>query len=226
MGGEAVRLPVLAIEAVPIEESALPAGDVDFAFFVSRNAVLYGYEKLPKVGAIVAVGSSTAEVLAEQGANVALQPRAGFTSEALLALPELQSMQGQRVLIVRGVGGRETLARELSKRGATVDYLEVYRRIAPEYSDEALARRLGGEPVDVVAITSVEGLENLRMIAGQAYREWLQSVPLLLGSERIRDKIKQHGLEGEVILATDPTDPSMLMALKQWAEKRADRRGM
>ena len=60
-----------------------------------------------------------------------IAPAQGMNTEALLKLPELHQIDGQRFLILRGVGGRETLATQLRARGAHVDYAECYRRVEP-----------------------------------------------------------------------------------------------
>ena len=72
--------------------------------------------------AFAAVGESTAAALSQAGAAAVLWPVDGASSEALLALPELDetAVVGATILIVRGEGGRQLLGDTLSKRGARV----------------------------------------------------------------------------------------------------------
>ena len=81
--------------------------------FVSRNAARYGLAHLrpvwpewPEALQCYAVGDSTADVLRAAGLTVQV-PGMDMTSEGLLALPSLQAVAGQRVLIVKGEGGRQ-----------------------------------------------------------------------------------------------------------------------
>ena len=80
-----------------------------------------------------AIGQGTVRALAAHGVHGCIAPEQRFDSEALLALPELQAerVAGQRVLILRGDGGRELLAETLSARGALVDLVSCYRRLPP-----------------------------------------------------------------------------------------------
>ena len=70
-------------------------------------------------------------------------PAEGDDSEALLELASLrEAIAGPdpRVLILRGEGGRELLAERLRELGASVEYLELYRRELPRYLPAALPR--------------------------------------------------------------------------------------
>lgn len=224
-GAEPVRFPVLAIVPSPrAGDLAGLAGHLeryDLAIFISANAVQQGLGPLlrgrawPAGTAIAAVGRSTATALAEHGLPVALVPEAGFNSEALLAMPALRDMAGRRVLIVRGEGGRETLAETLRGRGARVEYAEVYRRVLPEVGEAALrdAWRAGG--IDAVAVTSVESLRNLWQLAGPDARPLLQAAPLILASGRIAETARELGCRGPLEVAEDATDAAMLAALQR-----------
>lgn len=165
-GGEAHALPVLAIAGLAAT-SALRAQlgqlrSYQLAIFISANAVEYARQLLadtwPPPLSVAAVGKATARALMASGVQQVLQPTAGFNSESLLALPELQQVAGKKIIIFRGQGGRELLADSLRQRGAQVDYAEVYRRIRPEVSLRTL---LALPKVDFITATSNESLQNL-----------------------------------------------------------------
>ncbi|MDD5632949.1 MAG: uroporphyrinogen-III synthase, partial [Methylococcales bacterium] len=141
-GGVAVRFPTLAIVALDdssrIKSTLANLDKYQWLVFISANAVtMYGYysdsDKMAKFKSarIAAIGKATAQALVLAGLPVDLAPEAGYNSEALLAMPQMQQMNGQRCLIVRGEGGRDELAVTLRSRGANVDYLDVYKRAVP-----------------------------------------------------------------------------------------------
>ncbi len=83
----------------------------------------------------------------------------GETSEDLLntLLPHIKSQD--KVLIVRGVGGRETLKEALQKKQANVDYMACYQRQAPTINQQAIAALQTFAP-QVVVLQSGETLAN------------------------------------------------------------------
>ena len=116
--------------------------------FVSQNAVNYGlaeidnyWPQLPSNIDFFAVGASTAKLLADQlydfGSSVHY-PKHAMNSEALLALDSLNAVARDKILIVRGLGGRTHLGNTLEARRALVDYCEVYERQAPKIIDAGL----------------------------------------------------------------------------------------
>ena len=144
------------------------------------------------------VGAGTAQVLNDylepHGVRVCY-PANGDDSEALLALPELQqalAMPAPRVLILRGEGGRELLAETLRERGVTVDYLELYRRVLPDYPPAALLQRVRGERLNALLVSSAQGLEHLQQLAGADWAE-LARLPLLVPSPRVAELARAAG---------------------------------
>jgi uroporphyrinogen-III synthase len=148
-------------------------------------------------------------------------PAEGSDTEALLAMPQLAHISGQRVLIVRGVGGRELLADVLVERGAQVQLAEVYTREPARPGAELQAQveqlwRQGG--VRVYSATSVAVLEALIGIVTPRCRELMDSTALLTGSRRIADAAIRLGLGSPLILADAPDDAALTSALICWRE--------
>lgn len=202
-GGEAVRLPLL--EIVPAEPNGEGARHLrrldamDWVIFVSANAVRYAFglmtqapemKRRPKIGAI---GRATAEELVKHGVAVDLMPKQQFNSETLLAAPELAEVKGLRFLIVRGAGGRATLAETLMARGAQVDYAEVYRRILPPTDVDGLIARWRSGGIHVITITSGEALGNLASLLAEKGADLLAQTPLVVISERLAQQARDLG---------------------------------
>lgn len=220
-GGRAVRFPVLEIVPVANTDAVQTAlarlTDYDLVIFVSANAVRYCFNLIesdwPGVP-VAAIGRKTAAALDAAGVPVTLAPPSPYDSEALLALPGLQSVAGQRILVVRGEGGREHLREILAARGARVDYLEVYRRRLPA-SDPALLRgALERHEIDVLTLASNESLENLLTLAGPLATQ-LAAIPLIAVGSRMRQLAREHGLTLAPVQAENATDEAVITALEQ-----------
>jgi uroporphyrinogen-III synthase len=221
-GGEAVRFPAIEIRPVPISEHEAKQlknwHQFDLALFVSTNAVHHALayiKSTARAPVIGSVGAKTAELLTASGLRVDLVPEAGFNSEALLALPELQSLQGKKILILKGQGGRELLRETLIHRGGEVYELALYHRGLPEASPEVLNHRGQQGEIDLVAVTSLEILSNLQKLLGFDGQDWLKQVTLLAGSARIADQARAEGFR-QIIVAADPSDESMFGSVLQW----------
>ena len=191
---------------------------VDMLIFVSANAVRYAFplmpDNIPLDLQIAAVGAATARTLDEMGLEPTLVPER-MDSEGLLALPQLQAVDGRRILIVRGNGGRETLRDTLEARGARVGYVEVYRRQLPRRNPANLIRNWG-QLVDVVTATSVQILDNLFTMLGEEGIDLLQKTPLVVASRRIAEHAAGRGCE-QILVADSALDGDMLQTLCSFA---------
>lgn len=221
-GGLPIRLPVIEIVEIDDKSALLDCrariNELDIAIFISVNAVekslpiILGQAQknhFPPTIQLIAIGKRTTETLQAWGLT-ALCPPPPFNSEALIKMPQMQteSLQGKNIVIFRGEGGRELLAETLRQRGATVNYINTYRRRQP-----STPAWLSNTPIDIITATSVEGLRNLfAMLDGQP---WLYHTPLVVISERVEKEAKQLGVQAPILTAPTASDEGLLTALIQ-----------
>lgn len=227
-GARAIRLPVIEI-AGPDDEAAARAtlaglAGFDIVIFISANAVhrcyLYIGEQLPKGPQIATVGQGTARRLQEDFQRPPdLLPDEGYNSEALLALPGFQQVAGRRILILKGEGGRDLLADTLADRGAKVSYANLYRRRLPDEAGQQLAAIHQHEKVDVVILTSGEGIANLLSLADETTRAWLCSMTWLVIHPRLADLARRTECANDIIISDGPADENIMQCLRQWARQ-------
>ena len=219
-GGVAVRFPTLAIAALAdtqaIQNRLAQLGSYQWLVFISANAVtMHSYysdgDKIEKFKSvqIAAIGKATAQALTQAGLPVDLTPDGGYNSEALLAMPQMQQMQGLRCLIIRGAGGREELAATLRSRGATVDYLDVYKRIIPDSDSSQLDLLLAQDKLNVSTATSAAALQNLLIMLDEKHHRRLFAAPLVVISDRIGQIAADIGFK-RIAVANSPSDNAIL----------------
>lgn len=203
--GIPVLFPTIHIDWVTARQPAV----ADIYIFISNNAV-QGFIRsglsIVQGAYIFAVGKATARALADHGYKNILTPRHGFDSEALLKEETLQNVQSKRIAIIRGYGGRELLATELSKRGALPEYIEVYKRQKSPYNKEQVKKILA-ENIDIIIATSNEILDNTVSILQQ--QKDIRQLPLVVISQRM----KNHaiGLGFTNILLSDGTSSDAII---------------
>jgi uroporphyrinogen-III synthase len=140
-------------------------------------------------------------------------PTTSFDSEGLLALPALTKVTGKRVLIFRGEGGRTVLGDTLRARGATVEYVDCYRRAAPQSGGDGLAAELRERRADALTLTSSEGLDNLCALLDVQALHLLQALPTFVPHPRIADHARDKGFTA---IATGGSDAGLIAGLLEW----------
>ena len=210
-------MPIMTIEAIPTAEQA-PApclSDDALCIFISANAVRFG---LPQLGptlarypdlSVIAVGNKTRDTLAMEGIQAQVPVRSD--SEGLLAMPVLSVPDARDVVIVKGEGGRELLALELTRRGARVTEWACYRRCWPDIDMSGLTDISAGLIFQASSGEMVSRLAEL--LAGEGEADLFQS-SIIVPSDRVARLATDIGW-GQVIRAEDASDDAFIRALKQ-----------
>ena len=126
----------------------------------------------------------------------------------------MQQVNGQHILIVRGIGGREVLAEQLRRRGALVDYADCYYRTIVDRPSGELGQLMIGTGIQAVIVHSGESLDYFVKLVGDQYRSQVQCLPLLVPSERIAQQARQYGFNA-VITADNASSEAMVAVLEQ-----------
>jgi uroporphyrinogen-III synthase len=195
-GGEVISFPLIEIAPLSnyqaFEHTISILHEYDWAIFISSNAVQNGMPfvsklELPSSLKFAAIGPSTAAELSKFG---------------------IQNTN-QKVMIFRGVGGREVLADTLKSRGAEVSFAECYQRINPQQDLSQLTTFASTQSLDAIVVTSSEAMRNLLAMAN--HQAWLKNVKLCVNHARIAEEPTQLGLN--VHIAAAPGDEAMLACL-------------
>ncbi len=238
-GGNTLAFPL--IEIAPLEDytafeaSIADIEQADWAVFISTNAVENAMPRvLKKLNSkklngfsqtharklkFAAIGPVTAEAIKAHtqslGLNLAINevliPNGRFDSEALLATPAMQAVNNQRIIIFRGIGGREVLADTLKSRGANVTFAESYQRVNPQTDCALLANAVQNKTCDAIVVTSAEAMRHLLQLANGA--DWLQKLPICVNHARIKEEASHLGLT--ISVADAPGDEAMLACLNR-----------
>ena len=224
-GGKAVRLPALEIRELDdfsqLESLVAKLDTFQLAVFVSVNAVQMGMpfildrRQWPAGVKLAAVGPTSTRAIEHYGLSVDHVPEHEFSSEGLLAIDALQDMQGKRVVIFRGNGGRSKLYDSLTARGAEVVYAEAYQRTCPVIDFQTILDVLQQENLDVIIVASNETLQNLCHMAGPKGQPILREKLLVVPGQRQLVLAKQLGFTRIPVVAGNASDEAFVEALKK-----------
>lgn len=226
-GGEVVLFPAMKIVplaiSVPLSQLKEEVAGADIMIFCSPNAVNYLAISLPSLlssmpHTLIAIGAATSACLQAAGfQQIITDPQ--MRTEGVLLLPQLdqEHVSNQRVIIVRGKGGRPLLGDELARRGARVSYLEVYERRCPTVSPEEISAIWDDKPLHLATATSPEIFDNLlHLMPSKKLRGRLLRLPFLVLSKNTADHARRLNYRGPMIISQDPMPGSMLEVMRSW----------
>lgn len=201
----------------------------DIIIFVSVAAVEFAQANFAasqwQYQHIIAVGKATKaalQALALENIHCPSQEN----SEGVLALSILNDkLSNKNITIVRGNGGREHLAIELTKRGATINYLESYQRIWRTFPKD-IGKQWYQQQINCIVVTSNALLEKLVQLTqvtniaaeNDIIRHWRNNCIWLVASKRIADHAQKLGLTN-VIQSDGANEQAISATLQAFIEK-------
>jgi uroporphyrinogen-III synthase len=230
-GAGTLRVPAIEIKACGDGRESRARigalGSFNLIVFTSANAVRFGSALLGQRRdlPLAAIGPATARALNDSGYDVAVRPDRVFDSEALLAHPKLQQLSAQRILLIKGAGGRRTLALELARRGADVVGVDVYERSPATLNAAQLAalrEQLAAGRLHVITATSLDLGSHLLDIVPDGLRAELQKLHWLVPGERVAAGLRARGLSAPMLTADSAEDQDLVAALLRWRSSASD----
>ena len=224
-----IELPLIEIKENLSDDNVLQyhkhIEKTDLLIFISANAVIFyfKYFMLSAMTPVAVIGKSTAKVFAQYaGRKADIIPENGSDSENLLQHPDLEhyclkQKRKNKILIVRGQGGREYLAQQLRKKQAQVDYLEVYKRICPKYKAIYLYDLWHNiwhkNAIGFMIITSAQSLDNLLQITNKLQKSLILNRDMLVIHNNIREKALNYGFSGKILVSQNASNNAILQTL-------------
>ena len=223
--GHVLLFPTLEIAPAQLtlaeKEKIQHINEFDIIIFISPNAVEHGLNhiqlltELSEQTLLATIGQGSAKTLNTRlGKQPDIVPEENFSSEGLLATEAMQNVSNKRILIFRGDGGREHLKQTLQKRGALVEYINVYQRLKPATNTSDLEQYLQNNQIAAIVITSAENLKNLLEMTPENTTSLLLQVPLLLINKRLVEIAKEAGFINKLFVATKASDDAIIESLK------------
>ncbi len=160
----------------------------------------------------LAVGSGTARALQRAGVADVVAPTR-MDSEGLLALPALQTLEGQRVGLVTAPGGRGVIADTVTAAGAVLVRADVYARQPVPVTPARVAALLQCAGPWLLPLSSGEALQRIDAALPDIARQRLRDAQVLAASDRLADLARDLGFT-DIQRAADARPASLLAAAR------------
>ena len=182
LGAAAIEAPMTRIlpadDYAPLDETIARLDAFDWILFASSTAVDHFMQRLLQGPGdlrnlhgtrICCIGPATRARLERYHLKVDLMPGEGHPEAVVQALAAGGPLHGVRFLLPRADVGREVLAAELRKAGATVTDVTAYRLVVSEperVGEPDVYRMLLEDQIDMVTFTSASTVRNFVSIIG------------------------------------------------------------
>lgn len=178
-GASVIEIPFIEIRKPrsfkPLDTALRAIGEYDWLILTSVNGVDPLWERMAALGIrphdlkhlwIAAIGPATRNAIEQGGLKVNVVPKEYVAESVVRSLR--RRIQGKRVLLVRAKVARDVIPLELRKAGATVDVVEAYETVVPQFSRIRLRRLLKNQNrrPHLITFTSSSTVRNFVQLRG------------------------------------------------------------
>ena len=160
--------------------------------FISTNAVHFFVERVKKLSLQIpknlifsSIGPTTKLLLQKKLSVDVHFPNKTFDSEHLLKEKIYNNVKGQKILIIRGEGGRETLKNALEEKGGIVNYGECYIRKYVDIDLIQLKNDLVNYHHQFILFSSTNSAKHFIDQLHNIETGWLQNIKIIVNHEKI-----------------------------------------
>jgi len=160
--------------------------------FISTNAVHFFVERVKKLSLQIpknlkfsSIGPTTKLLLQKKLSVDVHSPIKIFDSEHLLKEKIYNNVEGQKILIIRGEGGRETLKNALEEKGGIVNYGECYVRKYVDIDLIQLKNDLVNYHHQFILFSSTNSAKHFIDQLHNIETDWLQNIKIIVNHKKI-----------------------------------------
>ena len=160
--------------------------------FISTNAVHFFLERVKKLSLQIpknlifsSIGPTTKLLLQKKLSVDVHSPIKTFDSEHLLKEKIYNNVEGQKILIIRGEGGRETLKNALEEKGGIVNYGECYVRKYVDIDLIQLKNDLVNYHHQFILFSSTNSAKHFINQLSKVDSSWLQNIKIIVNHKKI-----------------------------------------
>ncbi len=181
LGAKVIHFPTIKIIPVAAgQELDRAIGNVEayqWLIFTSANGARLFFQRFSKLGRdirdlkgvnICTIGPATAAVVEERGIKVDLVPES-FLAEGVVEAFQNRGINGQRILLPRAEVARDVIPEGLTRLGAQVEVVDVYRTVSSGVEGGWLKKLIHQGEVDIITFTSPSILKNFVAIMGEDF---------------------------------------------------------
>jgi len=224
-GASPVELPAIDIQPLAgykeLDDSITKLINYQWVIFTSTNGVEAFWQRLASLKmdsrslgnlSVGAIGSATAEALAERGITADYMPQV-YTGEGIIKGLKNRNISGKRILLPRADIADNELVYGLRGIGAEVDEVAAYRTVAAAEETAKAVKMVSSGEIDVITFTSSSTVTNFIAAFGEQ-KPHLDNVTVACIGPKTKNTAVKAGLNVD-ILATEQTIPGLVEAIEE-----------